>query len=818
MKSKTKASLIFVLALLFGVTQTAVVYGAPPANNDYEDAQAVGNVTDLAFDTTEATPDGPGVCTDNISRNIWYCYTATCTGCATVSLCGSSFDTKLAVYEECSTEPSSSNLLRCNDDYCGRQSETRFPVIAGYKYLIEIAGFSSAFGEGLLTISCDSGAEPPSNDDWSNAASVGNVSGLSFDTSCATFDGAGHCSSGPNIWYCYTAPYTCNVTVSLCGSSFDTMLGLYDSCSSYPNYSRLISCDDDSCNRQSMLTFAAIAGESYLIEVGSYTGASGEGILTISCDGIEPPEELVNDDCENATHIGNVANLPFDTTEAQFDGPGYCMTSKNIWYCYSAPTTGEATVSLCGSSFDTKLAIYDGCGCSPSPSDLIGCNDDACGRQSEITFEAIAGNNYLIEIGGWTDTDYGEGILNVSSEGAEPGVPNDNCSQATPIGDVTDKPFSTVEATFDGSGHCMNSPNIWYVYTASCTGEVTVSLCGSEYDTKLAVYEKDGCPPSSGDLIGCNDDFCGWQSELTFEAIAGQQYLIEVGGFGTNTGNGVISISCEGEEPIESDLGDAPDSSNNHSRNMTAYPKGGPSGVRAYYPTVYNDGSGTGPHGPIHLNPVAVAHLGKIITNENEADIGLDQDGANNIHPPSNTPDKDKGDDGVTFPISMPHGHWTTFDYTVNVIAPDTGLWVNVWCDWNRDGDWDDDTTTDPILSSAKGLVTEWIVQNQYLYNLPVGLNQITTPAFLSWHPTGGIEQTWMRITLSEQPWTGGSDPGMRGNGGSGPDDGYEVGETEDYYFTPDKSFSICYDYNGDGVINSYDLWDLTEDWLENCQ
>jgi hypothetical protein len=218
------------------------------------------------------------------------------------------------------------------------------------------------------------------------------------------------------------------------------------------------------------------------------------------------------------------------------------------------------------------------------------------------------------------------------------------------------------------------------------------------------------------------------------------------------------------------------------------------------------------------MNPTAIAHLGKTITQENEADTGLDQDGANNINPLSNSPDKDKGDDGVVFPINMPHCRWSTFDYTVNVIDPDAKLWVNVWCDWNRDGDWDDDSSTDPALACSQGFVSEWAVQNQYLFNLPVGLNQITTPAFLSWHPTGGIEQTWMRITLSEQPWTGGSYPGMRGNGGSGPQDGYEMGETEDYYFTPDMSFSICQDYNGDGVINSYDLWDLTEDWLENCQ
>ena len=38
----------------------------------------------------------------------------------------------------------------------------------------------------------------------------------------------------------------------------------------------------------------------------------------------------------------------------------------------------------------------------------------------------------------------------------------------------------------------------------------------------------------------------------------------------------------------------------------------------------------------------------------------------------------------------------------------------------------------------------------------------------------------WMRISLSEQRWSGGG--GTIGYGGSGPQGGYEFGETEDYY------------------------------------
>ncbi len=678
--------LIWVLVLLLGIAQ--VGNGAPPANDDYQNAEAVSNVTSLAFDTTEATFDGPGGCIFNSNRNIWYCYTATCTGCVTISLCGSSFDTKLAVYDECSSTPTSGNILRCNDDFCGQQSEVKLTVNAGNKYLIEVGGFSTSTGEGVLTISCDDTAGPPSNDNFYGAISIGNASDLAFDTGCASLDGLGFCITSPNIWYCYAPENSCNVTVSTAGSGFDTI-----------------------------------------------------------------------------------------------------------------------------------LAIYNGCNTSPTLGNLIDCNDDGPdSRQAEVSFPAIGGNKYLIEVGGYY-ADTGRGLISVSCDSVIPGdLGNNNCNNAKPIGNVTGLAFDTGNATYDGPGHCMTSPNIWYIYIATCSGEAAVSLCGSSYDTKLAVYNGGGCNPSLSRLIECNDDSCGTQSEVTFEVIAGQQYLIEVGGFSDNTGEGLISVSCEGTAPIEeSDLGDAPDSTNNFGNNMTAYPRGGPSGVKAHYPTVYNDGSSSGPYGPIHFNPLAVAHLGKKVTNENEADIGSDQDVFNNIKPQTNSPDNDNGDDGVIFPLSMPKCRWTTLDYIVNVINPGTNLWVNIWCDWNRDGDWDDDINTDQALVCSRGIVSEWAVQNQYLINLPAGLNQLTTPAFLSWHPDKGTEEIWMRITLSEKPWTGGSTPGVSGNGGSGPQDGYDIGETEDYYFIPDTSFSICEDYNGDGEINLQDLAYLTSEWLENC-
>ena len=262
----------------------------------------------------------------------------------------------------------------------------------------------------------------------------------------------------------------------------------------------------------------------------------------------QKPGELLNDDCVNAIPIGNVTNLAFDTTSATFDGPGHCERAPNIWYVYTAAQSRGLTVSLCGSSYDTALAVYDGSDCPPKLEDMIRCNDDFCGKQSEVTFYASAGRDYLIEIGGWEGYT-GQGVLNISYENGWNGRPsNDDCDNAMSVGNVTDLRFDTTYATFDGPGYCMESPNIWYTYYADHTGSVTVSLCGSSYDSKLAIYRNgSGWYPTEDDLIECNDDFCGTNAQITFTAFAGRHYLIEVGAYNGETGQGVLNISSEGD-------------------------------------------------------------------------------------------------------------------------------------------------------------------------------------------------------------------------------------------------------------------------------
>src|SRR5687767_337867 len=84
------------------------------------------------------------------------------------------------------------------------------------------------------------------------------------------------------------------------------------------------------------------------------------------------------------------------------------------------------------------------------------------------------------------------------------------------------------------------------------------------------------------------------------------------------------------------DLGDAPDSTNVAGVVMQAYP-----GVQAAFPTSLKPADQ--PPGPRHINAGLLYYLGNSITREGQADLGVDQDGVNNIIPAADVADNDDG-------------------------------------------------------------------------------------------------------------------------------------------------------------------------------
>ena len=133
---------------------------------------------------------------------------------------------------------------------------------------------------------------------------------------------------------------------------------------------------------------------------------------------------------------------------------------------------------------------------------------------------------------------------------------NDECFDAISVsnGEVafsTDGATTSVDAYNDAqcSGTYLGEmfADVWFSYTAVCTGTLRLSTCNSaSFDTDLVVYRGNcfqkiqvGC---NGDNESCDD----FTSELTCPVQEGQQYLIRVGGWESgDSGSGILLIECE---------------------------------------------------------------------------------------------------------------------------------------------------------------------------------------------------------------------------------------------------------------------------------
>lgn len=292
-----------------------------------------------------------------------------------------------------------------------------------------------------------------------------------------------------------------------------------------------------------------------------------------------------NDNCADAIAInGEVIGLAFSTVNANTDGPAHpddCPSSgttpdstyNDIWYRFTPDWSGRAEFSLCGTAdFDTKIMVYGpGAACPPDVADVVACNEDGpgcSGFTSSTVFIVEAGQTYLLRLGGWgsgSPGEEGEGTLSVTEFTTQ--VANDFCDQAIELvldaNDSTYVEFANLGALNGPPDHltpqsCFTPGettvhnDVWYVWTATFTDGLEWSNCGtSNFDSRMAVYESDACPPAVETLVGCGDDDpdpnsvqCpGFTSRALFNVEEGKTYLFRLGGWSSgDAGDGSFYV------------------------------------------------------------------------------------------------------------------------------------------------------------------------------------------------------------------------------------------------------------------------------------
>jgi subtilisin family serine protease len=372
----------------------AACFGSP-INDDLSCATVLsGSSNSLYADNYSATLEDSELGTEDICASVWYKFTPTGSGVATVSTFGSDFDTVLTLYRSSNSSGAHNSLtfISENDDSSGVTSYLGNQTISnGFTYFVRVAGYwsdsewtcSRGSIELAWTISVTSPVLVPGAP--TNVVAVGGTNSATVSWNAPSSTGGATitsytATSSPGGFTCTSSSLTCSIS------------GL----SNFVSY-----------------TFTVTARNS-----------AGTGTPSV------PSNSLIfgyqNDNLSSAlaistgTTYSNNSQATAETGEPDHAG---MAGGKSMWFRYSSASLRAVSLNTSGSDFDTVVAVYT----AVAPASIAGLriveeNDDdpnGLGGTSAISFVAQPNIVYYIAVDGydaWTGPEFGAITLNVTTE------------------------------------------------------------------------------------------------------------------------------------------------------------------------------------------------------------------------------------------------------------------------------------------------------------------------------------------------------------------------------------------------------------------
>ena len=366
--------------------------------------------------------------------------------------------------------------------------------------------------------------DAPANDNCADAQPISGSGTTPYTTLEATIDGPQEFIKNPNVWFQYTSRFTGPVQVTLSDTSSEyeqsyTRCGIYQATScpeaiDFPSPTQLpggetieTATDIGSLpayfkanlnNYQQDFNFSSCSYYYYMggvikDAVWSYT-ATSNGIIDIAFDGFMhlpyDPLLVITDSqgnelaCNHFNQIGQQLRiLDFSVVT----GETYYIVVSNL---NGIPSTEEFGLKIYSPDFNFISTVEEGVG--------VGRN----------TFMAVAGQQYLFEIGA-PSTSPSPNCVGWVTVTENPRIPeNDNCENATD-GQVL-QPGSTIQLTGDNRGApsfdcpqlCYFDPNVWVTFELNEPQSLALDLCGTPdaFNSSYLFLTKD-CPCDPNNIV-----------------------------------------------------------------------------------------------------------------------------------------------------------------------------------------------------------------------------------------------------------------------------------------------------------------------------
>jgi uncharacterized repeat protein (TIGR01451 family) len=252
-----------------------------------------GDVTSSTTGATGQTDESNHAGGADSIESVWYSWTAPSTGTVFLAVCVANFNTVLAVYTGSAVDDLTAEADA--DDECGPEQEASaltFDAVAATVYRIAVDG--AAEGDGMFTLAWS--YVVPGADDFADAQVITGPGGQVTSTNTGA---TGETDEPPNedpdatlesIWYSWTPDADGLVFFHTCNSDFDTTLGAYTG-PAVDDLTVIDQDDDDGCyERQSGVSFDAVAGTAYHISVDGF--GSNAGTFTLAWEQVVPVVEV----------------------------------------------------------------------------------------------------------------------------------------------------------------------------------------------------------------------------------------------------------------------------------------------------------------------------------------------------------------------------------------------------------------------------------------------------------------------------------------------------------------------------------------------
>ncbi|MDR1090409.1 MAG: FG-GAP-like repeat-containing protein [Prevotella sp.] len=303
-----------------------------------------------------------------------------------------------------------------------------------------------------------------------------------------------------DVYYKFTLNKKMTVTMTHCGSTLsDTFLYLLSASGSQIDNNDDCSTEQCSNIRHSFLKKDLDAGTYYVVS----EGYSANGVILTSISGtVTGSGESLSDPIIAGTFSSDFSYSNSQNT-TNFTNAYVGKSSNDVFYKLTLNKKTEITISHCGSTLsDTYLYLLDVAGT------VIAYNDDYSGvgqcsstLHSYLKKDLDAGVYYIVSEGYSTN-----GVILTNISGKVYNLKGDNFNDPIDVGVFSGSfDYSDTQNTVNYTNqHTVRTPNdIFYKFTLTKKALVTMTHCGSAFDTYMTLLD------ASGNTLAVNDDYLG---------------------------------------------------------------------------------------------------------------------------------------------------------------------------------------------------------------------------------------------------------------------------------------------------------------------